>query len=895
METPNFLSAARCFFLFVLVLGFPVAGQASQEAGVEWLQAQQEANGAFFSSATTAMPFQATAQAVATLKLLDIPDPEGYSLSILYLDSYSSFNAEHIARAALVTEDPARADQLISALLAYKNSDGGISGYESHDSSVLATAFSLLAWSGREYADDQLIGEAIGYLLSTQNDDDGGWAEQPNISSIYVTAWASLALQQYQFTYQIADKIGAASEHLLRSMQSDGGWESNLDSALALSALVPALPDSSRYQPGVSALLAQQQSNGSWNDDVFITAVALSALYLAGEKPAASDLFATLAGTVIDQSSGAPLANASVTLQGAAGITSVYTGVDGRFSFSDLAPQDYVVVFSAPGFDQVTVSLTINSETLYDIGIVPLGVDAGIALLSGQVLDGLTGLPVGGAQVEVSGSSTQTDNEGRYHLIVVPGDTTITVSGEGYVTSSASAIILSASNLVYSFSLYPEGTGPEETLLTMQGIIVDADTGTPLSGVAVDIIGTSISGYTDELGNFSITGNIASESVLSITDNRYLDRTINFYAASGTVDFGVIRLRRDWGSTATLIGVVRDAETGTPIAGAHIKVGVSEAISNEQGMYSLEGLADLSFILEAFLLGYNTSVMTVSLQEYGASQLDIVLQKNETAGVSISDLQATSALLDPYQLAIFDWAVVNSGNADLNVGLIVRVRKADGEIVAQFPLSPSQSEGVELFPIAQGTRLERSFDWFTSNTPPGEYLVHLQAYSIFPTKILDEKEIKVTINPVKHLHSLTVSASPGYQVQGAFENIDVAVSTRSLSNIEAVLSFTLKVLNPDGGVLHTSQHSVMLSPPSIFETFPLTNIPIAFSTPGVYLFEAQSIDGITVDQLVAAPIDVAPDLRIEGELEVSPSQVVPYMDQEIRVRINVEGRESSNE
>ncbi len=68
------------------------------------------------------------------------------------------------------------------------------------------------------------------------------------------------------------------------------------------------------------------------------------------------DIFGTLAGQVIEVSTGEPLSNVSVLLS--PGGKNTYTGSDGSFEFQELDPQQYTIMVQKEGYQ--TNRKTIN-------------------------------------------------------------------------------------------------------------------------------------------------------------------------------------------------------------------------------------------------------------------------------------------------------------------------------------------------------------------------------------------------------------------------------------------------------------------------------------------------------------------------------------------------------
>ena len=75
------------------------------------------------------------------------------------------------------------------------------------------------------------------------------------------------------------------------------------------------------------------------------------------------DSFGNIAGTVIDNDSGEPIAQATVTINPTAKNT--YTGTDGHFEYTGLEPQQYTVTVQKMGYqaNRKTISVTAGETT----------------------------------------------------------------------------------------------------------------------------------------------------------------------------------------------------------------------------------------------------------------------------------------------------------------------------------------------------------------------------------------------------------------------------------------------------------------------------------------------------------------------------------------------------
>jgi hypothetical protein len=79
----------------------------------------------------------------------------------------------------------------------------------------------------------------------------------------------------------------------------------------------------------------------------------------------------------------------------------------------------------------------------------------GNSQLSGRVRDASTGVPIAGATVQLAATSTTTDSNGDYSIVIPKGTWTISTSKSGYITKTFSDFTFSSASYSYSPTLQP--------------------------------------------------------------------------------------------------------------------------------------------------------------------------------------------------------------------------------------------------------------------------------------------------------------------------------------------------------------------------------------------------------------------------------------------------------
>lgn len=189
-------------------------------------------------------------------------------------------------------------------------------------------------------------------------------------------------------------------------------------------------------------------------------------------------------GTVRDEQ-GAPIADAVVLAAGPdRDPVAVPTRADGGFTFEQLAPGDYRLLASAPGFVPARHELALHAD---ERATAALTLARGGIALTGTVAD-TAGGPIEGALLIAIRHNRDHDArgaaaafsaaDGRYAFSLAPGDYLIQVRHPEYVDASAS-VALAKVPAVVDFTLLPGAT--------IDGIVKDLATGAPIADAVIDV------------------------------------------------------------------------------------------------------------------------------------------------------------------------------------------------------------------------------------------------------------------------------------------------------------------------------------------------------------------------------------------------------------------------
>lgn len=217
----------------------------------------------------------------------------------------------------------------------------------------------------------------------------------------------------------------------------------------------------------------------------------------------------TIAGRVVQEGSGAPLAGVTVSLvnrEGLSGYTSTnpVTGVDGTFRLPDLAAGEHTLHagfgtnnFPEWVFEQSKIS--VEAGTTNEVKVV--ATRGGV--LEVFVKDESTGTPVKDTQIivfhESTGIAGVTSDKGIASMRLAPGDYSVSVESDGSFNQQTRATVESGQTNRVEIAL---GSGSK-----VSGVVLDA-AGKPASKVSVFFFPYyNVSRETDEAGRFTVSAN----------------------------------------------------------------------------------------------------------------------------------------------------------------------------------------------------------------------------------------------------------------------------------------------------------------------------------------------------------------------------------------------------
>ncbi len=596
-------------------------------------------------------------------------------------------NTEYLARKIIVNINAGNdVSSLIDTLLALQNSDGGFGDRPAYASSVLDTAMAMEALAAANVIDSEATGSAVNFLLHRQQA-NGGWLEGANESSVYLTALATRALWFYRAAFQGVSVAANDAQNFLLSQRGSGGlWDEQFESALAMLAIVPNLTDLSLVDHSAGALRSAQWTNGSWNDDVFTTALVLRAqeVYDNRKGSASPAPNGSISGVVIREGSAQPVDGATVSIREIPGIT-VSSNGDGYFLIPGLPAGTYTITADKAGFSSASVVAAAEGGTVTSAGTLVLTMAKETGLVIGKIYDaqGLAVLP--GASVTLAGStihSTLTGAAGQFDLgALLPGAYNVTIAQSGYESFSGTVHVTAGQTLFLNQGLIKAGGFQDDSPGEIRGIAVDAKTGSPVAGAIFDL-GNGQTAGSDANGQFVIASAARGSYYATLSADGYVTRNYFFGFPPGHPgDLGVLALHEASALTAptslTLQVLVTDGVTGAPVPGANISLIESgaAAATDVTGRAVMDGIVLQSFSLAVSAFGYQSNIVTLQSLSFGAASISIALSPLgdgsavTTLRGSVTDSE-TGAAVSAAQLRVDNGSAASASDANGQYTLI---------------------------------------------------------------------------------------------------------------------------------------------------------------------------------------------------------------------------------
>ena len=367
--------------------------------------------------------------------------------------------------------------------------------------------------------------------------------------------------------------------------------------------------------------------------------------------------FATVSGVVLGVPGGAPIPGATVSLCSTFGTpygpcdTSTVTGPAGNFSFQS-PPSSYVLVATAPGFNETYRSIVLGAGQQLDVGAILLVADG---VVSGRAVSSFNGAPLANSTVIACLTDAPSDctpfvpgnPDGTFVLEAPPGPVLLTVSAPGFI-SNYTDIVVPAGGFedLGDVALAPLAVDIPESLA---GTVTAANlSNAPIVGafVALTVGPQSVSSaVTDSHGAFVLPAPWGTYTLV-VSATGFVGVRLPVIVHANLTGFQVSLATR----TFLVTGTARDATTGAALAGVEItENGSVLATTGPSGVYEMM-LANGSYTFVAqggSAAGVSYSPLTFLVRVDGGTVVHNVSMAEATARLTGVVVDASSGLPIP--------------------------------------------------------------------------------------------------------------------------------------------------------------------------------------------------------------------------------------------------------
>lgn len=306
----------------------------------------------------------------------------------------------------------------------------------------------------------------------------------------------------------------------------------------------------------------------------------------------------TITGLVTN-TSGAPLANASVS----GGGVSAITAPDGTYTLNDVMAGNPTVTASLSGYNNASAQIAVTAASTSkspDLQLAPVGPGN----VTGKIVDN-SGNAIQGATVTGAGLTVLTDGSGGYTLNNVPGGSvTLVASAAGFSPATETVTVTTGNTVAASTMTLISDLG------NVTGKVMDT-TSTPIAGATVTFGGGTAT--TDSTGSFGFTNIPAGTIQLVASASGFQSVTQNVAVTGGSTTTANFTLAVASNAPGIVTGTVTNLQTHGVISGATVKWNTTSVASNSSGVYSIPNVAGGTQTVTASAAGYLPVSSTVNV------------------------------------------------------------------------------------------------------------------------------------------------------------------------------------------------------------------------------------------------------------------------------------------
>lgn len=462
-------------------------------------------------------------------------------------------------------------------ILANQNEDGGFGHLADWQSNPLDTAYVLIALNQSNYINSltaeqqnkwqQTIAKALHYL-TTQQQTDGKYQIHA-LDDLYTNSYVLSAFTPYLKQYgQYIPTVQRLVNYLQNQQNANATWSKLTNNkglfldALVAESLYPyqSSENSQVFKQNFSnRVLALQNSDGSWQQDAYVTALVLRTLDNL-QKPIVNPTTSAISLTVIDAETGIGLPNVQLNTQtGSVQTIALTSDNNGNIIAQDTKAGTYQFTLQLTGYSPVSFNLNLKQGEQINLGQIKLAKlsNQETAQIQGVIKDqqtqnSLNQVMITATLVDDKGNrltnfepiTTSTDNQGRYQITLnkeqiqaSQGKFTIQAKKEGYLAVTGNGTVLSGGTAIFS----PQLTAQTNVQSKVFGKVLD-ETGNPLQNAQIKRDGNVLA-TTNQAGEFSLIPDNIGKQVWEIGLTGYQSIHFNMVLeANSQYNMGTITL-----------------------------------------------------------------------------------------------------------------------------------------------------------------------------------------------------------------------------------------------------------------------------------------------------------------------------------------------------------------
>jgi len=389
-----------------------------------------------------------------------------------------------------------------------------------------------------------------------------------------------------------------------------------------------------------------------------------------------------ISGYVTVAGSGSPIAGAYVEarMNGAPSTFSNFTDGSGYYTLSTTEGSGELTV-SAPGYisqrEQNMQFVAGNISRDFQMSLVS-------SIVRGHVLDGLSMLPIEGANVYASNqigtnlyvyNYTTTPADGSYELGVGTGNWSVGASANGYASNGTQLSLGSGDDVTLDILLTSENS-------VIKGFVTDESSGDPISGAYVMVqrqYGPSNSTTTDGTGHYEISVSPGNFRLAFIAMGYAYEMQQDFTTMVGPDE--VVWANHSLVPASTqLYGTVSDASTLSPLDGVQVMVSslssypdywrFNMTMTSGGGSYSLMVPPNPASMVAGNLGGYENTMNVIDIPDAASYEYDFYMiplsgaAGNYTLSGTVTNISDGSPVPNALVQAVSGFSLFNSTNAN---------------------------------------------------------------------------------------------------------------------------------------------------------------------------------------------------------------------------------------